>query len=365
MKIILYLIQKEFLQIKRNKAILPIIFAMPIVQMLVLVWATTSELKEVHVDYIDQDHSEMSRKFYNKIDGLDCFYLQSLDASADAIEQLHNHHLDAVVEIPLHFARDLEKGAKVYPQVAINAVNSNNAEMIKGYFENEWQRFLTEEQDQGVSFHRLELSFRYWYNPEMDFKFYMAPGILAILISLVGMMLSGMNFVREKEMGTIEQINVTPIKKYQFISGKLIPFLIIGIVDLLLGLFIARIAFGQPIIGNLGTLILGTAIYLVPLLGISLWISAISDKQQQVMFICFFFLLIFILMSGMFTPVESMPLWAQQLNYLNPQFYYIKIIRGILLKGATIMDISRELICLTCYGVIVFLIATYKYKKVS
>ncbi|QZE15611.1 ABC transporter permease [Halosquirtibacter laminarini] len=365
MKVILYLIQKEFLQIRRNKAILPIIFAMPIVQMLVLVWATTMELKEVNVGVIDQDHSALSRKLYTKLEGLDCFCLQPLNANGSALDQLHREHLDAVVEIPEHFGRDFESNINVKPQVAINAVNSSNAEMIKGYFESQWHSFESHQRDVGYSVTPADIHFRYWYNPEMDFKYYMAPGILAILISLVGMMLSGMNFVREKEMGTIEQINVTPIKKYQFILGKLIPFMIIGIVDLLLGIGIARLAFGQPIAGNLFTLMFSTAVYLVPLLGISLWVSAVSDKQQQVMFICFFFLLVFILMSGMFTPVESMPQWAQILNYLNPLFYYIRIIRGVLLKGASIIDIQFEIISLFVYGILIFLIATFKYKKVS
>lgn len=191
----------------------------------------------------------------------------------------------------------------------------------------------------------------------MDFKHYMALGILTILVSLVGMMLSRMNFVREKELDTIEQINVTPIKKYQLVIGKFVPFLVIGIL-------IAKISFSQPIRGNIFTLVLATAIYLLPLLGISLLISIFSDKQQQVMFVGFFFLLIFILMSGLFTPVESMPSWAQMLNYLNPMFFYIRIIRGILIKGASIADIYNDLIILFIYGISMFATAIYNYKKV-
>lgn len=183
----------------------------------------------------------------------------------------------------------------------------------------------------------------------------MALGILTILVSLVGMMLSRMNFVREKELDTIEQINVTPIKKYQLVIGKFVPFLVI---------LIAKMSFSQPIRGNIFTLVLATAIYLLPLLGISLLISVFSDKQQQVMFVGFFFLLIFILMSGLFTPVESMPSWAQMLNYLNPMFFYIRIIRGILIKGASIADIYNDLIILFIYGISMFATAIYNYKKV-
>lgn len=191
----------------------------------------------------------------------------------------------------------------------------------------------------------------------MDFKHYMALGILTILVSLVGMMLSRMNFVREKELDTIEQINVTSIKMYQLVIGKFVPFLVIGIL-------IAKISFSQPIRGNIFTLVLATAIYLLPLLGISLLISIFSDKQQQVMFVGFFFLLIFILMSGLFTPVESMPRWAQMQNYLNPMFFYIRIIRGILIKGASIADIYNDLIILFIYGISMFATAIYNYKKV-
>lgn len=264
------------------------------------------------------------------------------------------------MDLEKHFLR----GEKSIPQISINAVNSNNAEMIRTYLDNEWQVFVNSYGGNVKKYSGNYLTFRYWYNSQMDFKHYMAPGILAILVSLVGMMLSGMNFVREKELGTIEQINVTPIKKYQLVIGKLVPFLIIGIVDLLLGILIAKMSFSQPIRGNIFTLVLATAIYLLPLLGISLLISVLSDKQQQVMFVGFFFLLIFILMSGLFTPVESMPRWAQMLNYLNPMFFYIRIIRGILIKGASIADIYNDLIILFIYRISMFATAIYNYKKV-
>lgn len=364
MKEIYYIIQKEFLQIKRNKAILPVIFLMPILQMFVLVWATTMELKEVHVGFIDKDNSVMSRRYYSQINQLDCFICKYFNSRESSIECLHNNKLDVVIEMPMDLEKHFLRGEKSIPQISINAVNSNNAEMIRTYLDNEWQVFVNSYGGNVKKYSGNHLTFRYWYNSQMDFKHYMAPGILAILVSLVGMMLSGMNFVREKELGTIEQINVTPIKKYQLVIGKFVPFLIIGIVDLLLGILIAKMSFSQPIRGNIFTLVLATAIYLLPLLGISLLISVFSDKQQQVMFVGFFFLLIFILTSGLFTPVESMPRWAQMLNYLNPMFFYIRIIRGILIKGASIADIYNNLIILFIYGISMFVTAIYNYKKV-
>jgi ABC-2 type transport system permease protein len=175
--------------------------------------------------------------------------------------------------------------------------------------------------------------------------------------------MAGMNLVTEKETGTIEQLNVTPIKKYEFILGKLIPFLIIGLIDLAFGMLIAHFLFKMPIEGSLLTLFVFAAIYLVAVLGIGLLISTVSNTQQQVLFVSFFFVMVFILMSGLFTAVENMPGWGQKLDLINPAAYFIRVIRMVLLKGSGFADISKELISISVYAVIINALAIWRYRK--
>ena len=184
-------------------------------------------------------------------------------------------------------------------------------------------------------------SFR--YNKTLNYKTYMVPGILVLLITMITLFLSGMNIVREKEVGTLEQINVTPIKKYQFIIGKLFPFWVIGMGILTIGLIIAKLIFNVPFLGSIAVVYLYTSIYILVILGMGLFISNFTDTQQQAMFIAWFFVVIFILMSGLFTPIESMPQWAQRLTDFNPIKYFIEVMRMVMLKGSSFTDILPQL----------------------
>ena len=174
-----------------------------------------------------------------------------------------------------------------------------------------------------------------------------------------------MNIVREKEMGTLEQINVTPIKKHQFIIGKLFPFGVLGLFILTIGLTIARVVFHIPILGNIGLIYLFTAVYLLVILGIGLFISNYTETQQQAMFIAWFLTVIFILMSGLFTPIESMPVWAQQITRFNPIRYFVEIIRMVMLKGAKFSDISTSFFIIVFYAFAINGLAVWSYKKTS
>jgi ABC-2 type transport system permease protein len=193
----------------------------------------------------------------------------------------------------------------------------------------------------------------------------MLPGILGILVTAIGFLLAGLNLVREKEIGTIEQINVTPVKKHQFMIAKMVPFLIIGLVDLILGLALGKLAFNIPFEGSIALLFLCASIFLVAVLGFALFISTFSDTQQQFMFIAFFCMIIFILMSGIFTPLESMPDWAQKLDLINPVAYIMRINRMIMLKGSTIRDISRDIYSLIIIAVFFTGLAVKRYRKTA
>jgi ABC-2 type transport system permease protein len=177
--------------------------------------------------------------------------------------------------------------------------------------------------------------------------------------------MSGMNLVREKEIGTIEQLNVTPVKKYQFIVGKLVPFWVIALFDLAFGLFIAWLVFDMPIVGSLWLLFGLASVYLIGVLGLGLFISTVTDTQQQVMFVSFFFMMIFILMGGIFTPVESMPHWAQTLDRANPIFYFIRIMRDVVLKGSGFFDLIEEFVSLVVLGIIFLSLAIWRYRKTT
>jgi len=209
----------------------------------------------------------------------------------------------------------------------------------------------------------VQVTNRYWYNEMLNYKHYMLPGILVILVTAIGFLLAGLNMVREKEVGTIEQINVTPVRKYQFVIAKMVPFLIIGLIDLALGLIIGRLAFNVPFEGSILVMFLGSTIFLIAVLGLALLISTFSGTQQQYMFVAFFFMVIFILMSGIFTPAESMPMWAQKFNIVNPVAYLMRINRMVMLKGSTIIDIGKDLWALSIVAICFTYFAVLKYRK--
>lgn len=372
MRTILYILQKEFRQIFRNKTMLPMIFGVPILQMLVLVFAATYDMKKIDLIVVDKDMSTTTKELITKFDGIPFYNVVEQSPSEYlAEESLFNERANAILVFPNNFERDLIRNDKNKIQLLINAIESNTAQLIFSYSANIISGFnkniITEWK--GVAEFtppaRVKISENYWYNSELDYKWFMAPGILAILVTLIGMFLSGMNLVREKEIGTIEQINVTPVKKYQFIIGKLVPFWIIALFDLALGLIIARLTFGLPIVGSLFTLFFMGGIYLIGVLGLGMLISTLADTQQQVMFVAFFFLMIFVLMGGIFTPVESMPDWAQTLDRLNPIYYFMRVMRMVILKGSGFFDLIEELVSMLILGTVFLSAAIWRYRKTT
>ncbi|MDZ7743105.1 MAG: ABC transporter permease [Bacteroidota bacterium] len=288
----------------------------------------------------------------------------------EASAQLKQDEADLILNIPQGFEKDLYKEGKVKMQLLINAINATAAGLTNAYASSviaDFNRNIIIENInmiQPVQFKQVKITSSFWYNPELDYKIYMLPGILVILVTIIGMFLTALNLVREKEMGTIEQINVTPIRKYQFIAGKLIPFWIIALFELAFGLTIGKVVFNIPMEGNLLVLFAFAAIYLLAMLGLGLFISTFSSTQQQVMFIAFFFFLTFVMMSGIFTPVESIPEWAQKVNVVNPFAYFIKVNRMNLLKGSGFWDFRHEFLALGIYAVAALSLAVWKYRKV-
>jgi ABC-2 type transport system permease protein len=396
MRTILYLIRKEFLQIFRDKFIGKAIFAVPVVQMLILVPAVTFEIRRVNLGIVNQDMSAESRELVSQLEGSTFFRIKSFTfQEAEARDWLHRGDCDLVVHIPADFGNELGKGNAVKILVAANAINAVNAQLswaylngvIRDYNLNIMTRRAgpqvspsVQQTDFGAKSEiehpkseilssspvpQIQVTNRYWYNESLNYKHYMLPGILGILVLAIGFLLAGLNLVKEKESGTIEQINVTPVKKYHFILAKMFPFLIIGLTDLILGLAIGKLVFGIPFEGNVGLLFLGSFIFLVAVLGLALFISTFSNTQQQFMFTAFFFMIVFILMSGIFTPLESMPVWAQKIDMVNPAVYVMRINRMVLLKGSTFHDISGDILALSVIAVAFTALAVNRYRKTA
>jgi len=372
MRTILYIIQKEFLQVFRNKSMLPIIFVVPVVQLIILVNAATFEMKNIRVSVVDLDLSGTSRKLVAKFSGSPFYKIQPGSFSyQDAEREMKAGNNDMILQIPLGFEKKLMKEGKASVQFVINAINGQSAGLTNAYSTMillDYNREVVLENPNPAvmaGFKSIQTDYSYWYNPKLNYKTYMVPGILVLLVTIIGLLLSGMNIVREMEIGTIEQINVTPINKIQFIAGKLLPFWIIGLFELAFGLSVGKLLFNIPMEGNLGLIFMSASVYLFVILSFGLLISTITHTQQQAMLVSFFFMVVFILMSGLFTSIESMPQWAQNLDKLNPLMYFIKIMRMVLLKGSDFKDISHLFWSLVVYACCSLSLAILRYRKVS
>lgn len=372
MKKIKFILQKEFIQVFRNKTMLPLIFLMPVVQLVILAHAATLEMKSIEMFVVDNDLSTTSYGLINKFEGTPFFTLAGTSFSMkEAMAALENNKIDCIVKIPYGFEKQLVREKNASVQLLIDGINGTAASLINAYSNSlirDFNRDVILEMRHlpaADEMNPININTSFWYNPELNYKIYMVPGILVILVTVVSMFLAAMNIVREKEIGTIEQLNVTPVSKFEFIIGKLIPFLIIAIFEFTFGLTLGWLLFGVPVVGSLFLLFAFTFIYLLVVLGIGLFISTISSTQQQVMFISFFFMLVFILMSGIFTPTESMPLWAQRVNLINPYYYFMKVIRMIMLKGSGFWDISYEFFSLLVYALLMLSLSVWRYRKVA
>lgn len=372
MRTIAFLLRKEFLQIFRHKVMLPLIFIMPIIQLLILANAADYEVKNINLHVIDLDISESSQRLIGLFEASPHFNIVNSSFSVQAgIRDLESDRADLFIEIPPQFERRLAREDQGELQITINAINGVKAGVANSYVQSIIRNFNQDIRLEWLDLPEsalqpaIQVTFSNWFNPSLDYDTFMVPGILVMLVTLVGMFLSGMNIVKEKEIGTIEQINVSPIRKHQFIIGKLLPFWIIANVELAAGLLIGKLVFDIPLVGSLALVFGFSALYLLVVLGIGLLVSTVTDTQQQAMFISWFFLVIFILMSGLFTPIESMPLWAQQVTRINPIAYFVEVMRLVLLKGSGLWEIRQHFFILGAYALIINGLAVLNYRKTT
>jgi ABC-2 type transport system permease protein len=369
MRTIRFLLQKEFLQVFRNKAMLPIIFIMPVIQLLVLSFAANYEIKNISLYVVDRDLSSFSRQLISRFQASPYFTIsQSSFSYKPALHELETDRADIVLEIPRGFEKDLMKENNGKLHVTVNAINGSKAGVANNYAASIIADFTNEIRNEiaaapVVNTGTFDVTFSNWFNPGLDYKTFMIPGILVVLVTMIGAFLSGMNIVKEKEIGTIEQLNVTPIKKHHFIIGKLLPFWIIALFEMLIGLGFAKLVFAIPIVGSLWVIFSFAALYLLVVLGMGLFISTITDTQQQAMFIAWFFIVIFILMSGLFTSVENMPSWAQKLTWINPIKYFVEVMRQVMLKGSSFYEVGHQFIIIITMALVINGLSVLNYRK--
>jgi len=372
MRVLRILLEKEFRQVFRNPAILRMIFMMPAVQLLIMPLAADYEVKNVKICIVDYDHSTYSQKLTNKIVASNYFQMVDYtDSYAKALERVENDEADLVLQIPASFERQLVKEDESTLFLALNAINGVKANLGGAYLRSIIGDFNREVRLEWVQLPRfspvplIEISSVNWFNPLMNYRFFMVPGILVILVTMVGAFLSALNIVKEKEIGTIEQINVTPLRKYQFILGKLIPFWVLGQIILTIGLIISWLFYGIVPVGSIATIYIFAAVYLLAVLGLGLLVSTFANTQQQAMLLSFFMMMIFILLGGLYTSIDSMPKWAQIFTKFNPVAYFIEVMRMVVLKGSTLYDIRSHLGIVFVFGVVLNSFAVWNYRKRS
>ncbi len=372
MKQLSFLLEKEFRQVFRNPAILRSVLIMPIIQLLIFPFAANYEVKNVLLSVVDHDHSSYSQKFISKITASGYFILTDYSPSYNkAITAIESDKADLIIEIPQGFEKDLVTENKSSMLLAVNAVNGAKANLGSAYAANIIRDFNQEIRMEWMTMPvfnaipTIEITSSNWYNPTMNYKDFMVPGILVTLLTMIGTFLTSLNIVQEKESGTIEQVNVSPISKTTFILGKLIPFWIMGLVTLTIGLLISRLFYQIIPIGNIGLIYLFAMVFLLALLGIGLLISTYAETQTQATFVGFFVMMVFMLLGGLYTSIDSMPEWAKWITKVNPVAYFIEVMRMIVLKGSGFADIKYQL--LSVFGLAVFFNswAIFNYHKRS
>ncbi len=373
MKIIINIIIKEFLQLKRDPRLFSIIFISPVLQLILLGYAANLDINNINTIVYDQDKTVTSRDFIEKFQSSGYF---SINNYADNYEQITNlinkgDDLWALV-IPKDFEKKLARNEQVDVQALFDGSDGNKAGIAFGYVtgivSNYSQNILMQIQNKlGI---KIPLSgsvvpeTRVWYNPDLRTRYFMLPGIMGLILTIITTTLMAMGIVKEREIGTLEQIIVTPIKPVQLIIGKTIPFVILGFVDVFLVMGVMVFWFGIGIRGDFFYLIFASFIYVLSALGIGLFISTISKTQQQAMMVAMFGILLPMnFLSGFAFPIENMPGWIQPITYLIPLRYYITILRGVILKGDGFFQLIPQTVALLGIGILILALSSLRFRK--
>lgn len=355
-----FLIEKEFKQLLRNPIMPKLIIIFPCMMMLLMPWAANLEIKNNNLCVVDNDHSPASRRLIQKVSGSDYFRLTNTASSyAEAIRYIERGEADIILEIPRNFEKDMIRDNRTNAMISANTVNGTKGGLGSSYLASIVSDFATD----AMSTPAIQVSVLNLFNPHLEYKYFMIPALMVMLLTLLCGFLPSLNIVSEKEAGTIEQINVTPVGKFTFILAKLIPYWIIGLLVLSICFILAGVIYGITPAGNLGTIYFFACLFILVISGFGLIISNYSSTMQQAMFVMFFFLIIFILMSGLFTPINSMPVWAQWITVFNPLTYFIQVMRMVYLKGSGITELGTQFIALCGFLLFFNTWAVWSYRK--
>lgn len=366
-----YLIEKEFKQLRRHSFIPKLIIVMPIMVMLIFPWVANQEVKNIKLSVIDQDKSTYSQQLIQKVIASGYFRLTDVsESNTEALNSIESGKADIILEIPKDFEKSLVREKSTDIMISANSINGMKGGLGSFYLSSIIQDFAGEIRSElsirkRNSIPKIDVIPTYRFNPHMDYKVFMIPALMVMLITLFSGFLPALNIVSEKETGTIEQMNVTPVRKTTFVIGKLIPYWFIGFAVLTICLLLAFLIYGLYPKGNILTIYLFASVYILVVSGVGLVISNYSYTMQQAMFVMFFFLMLFILMSGLFTPINSMPDWAQTISAFNPLTYFMQVMRAVYLKGSALGDLIRQFLILCTFAVVLNSWAVLSYRKKS
>ena len=372
MKRVWHLVKKELWQVTRDPNMLRVIFVVPMIQLMVLGYAITTDIKNLDILICDRDDSAVSRNLTERFSHNEYLIVKPLPCRAGRVEQ-HIFRGDVLLAlvIPEHFGRDLENRERPEIQILLDGQNSNTTAVALGYCNRILLEFMRDNMEKNMrnqpqltrSVRFIEPVSRAWYNPELKSVYYMIPGIISILLTIITMLLTGLAIVKEREIGTMDQLLVTPISSWQIIAGKTIPFAFLGFMEMGFAMTFGVLWFKVPIVGSLPLLAVLAAVFILTTLGLGIFVSTLVDTQQQALFMAWFFLVSFILLSGFFYPIENMPGWVQIITYVNPLRYFIEILRELFLKGAGLTVLWPELLSLLTIGVAIFTLATIRFAR--
>ena len=357
-----YLLQKEFLQIRRNSFMPKIIFIFPIMVMCVMPWVMNQEVKNIRVDVVDIDHTTQSQQLVHQIEASNYFIFNGQKATyQEAMKDIETSKADIILEIPQDYSRNLTNGKQPQILIAANAVNGTKGSIGSAYL----SQIVTASVAPSAAAIQAKVSTLFLYNKGQNYKVFMIPALMGILMMMLCGFLPALNIVGEKEKGTIEQINVTPVSKWSFILAKLIPYWIIGLVVLTLCLVLSWLVYGITCQGPLLLVYLLAILLALFFSSFGLIVSNYSDTMQQAMLVMWFFVVCLMLLSGLFTPVRSMPDWAYLTTYVNPMHYFVDAIRTVFVRGGGLQAIAHQVLALLCISTLMGVWAVQSYKKNS
>jgi len=362
------LVRKEFIQLLSDRRNRMMMFIFPFIQMLIFGYVVNYDIKNIRLAVLDYSRTAESRKLIDSFTGSNIYHIANIVTNENQMNQLLlQQKIDMGIKIGEDFASVIRKGQTAPIQILVDGSMSNMASVRVAYTATVLDRFNREELRElypmSMSYGKVDARIRTWYNPNLDSQHFFVPGIVAVLIMVTTFILTSIAIIREKEDGTMEQLIVTPLKSYEFIVGKTIPYIILSLFQMFAVTGVAIYWFDVPLTGSIFLLFLSTCLFLLSTLGIGLYISTISSTKQQAMMTSFFFILPFFMLSGFVFPISNMPEVVQWLTYLNPLRYFLVVLRVIFLKGVGMDVLWPQYLALTILGTIVFAGAIRRFKK--